>query len=104
VEQTVHRSDADEGAEVDDLDDLAVDDLLHLRIVGERVELSLEEDTLLTGQDGAVADILHLDDRDDRADVLVHSTFEFVLQELLHEVRRHLCEMPGAVPPPCRVV
>ncbi len=44
VQQSVHGTDADEGTELHDLDDLSVDDLLHVGIEGDRVELGLVVD------------------------------------------------------------
>ncbi len=93
MEQSVDGTDSDEGAEADDLDDLAVDDLLHLRIEGERVELGLVVDPGLVGDDRTLPDIGDLDHRDHRADGLVDPTLEFVLEQLLNQLRRDIREM-----------
>ncbi|ODR82789.1 hypothetical protein BG842_19510 [Haladaptatus sp. W1] len=65
--------------EVDDFDDFAVDDFLHLRVERQRVELRFVVDAGAVGQHCALADVVHFGDADDAANVLVHPSFEFVL-------------------------
>ena len=93
VEQAVDRADADESPEVDDLDDLPVDYFLHLWVEGKRVELGLVIDAGLVRQNRTVTDIVDLDDGDDAADDLVHSTLQLILQELLDHSRTDLRQM-----------
>ena len=72
MQQSVDGADADEGPEGDDLDDLAVDDLLHLRIEGQGVELGLVVDPWPVRNYCAFADVVNSRDRDDRPHLLVH--------------------------------
>jgi len=76
MNQPVERSDTDEHAEFDDLDNDPFGNLLHYGFVHERVECRLIIHTPIATEDAPVADIDHIEDSNQCAEFLIDLPFE----------------------------
>jgi hypothetical protein len=87
MNQPVERSDTDERAEFDDLDNDPFGDLLHCGFVHERVECRLIIHAPVANENTPVADIDHIEDSNQCAEFLIDLPFEFIAKRPSY--RRH---------------